>query len=551
MTRSAMSEARTPALPLAERRRVLAAWVSLILAFGIVAGQLARLAMLDKPAILTAPLKAVGQSLSRPDIVDRNGRLLATDISAPSIFADPSAILDLDETVESLAGVLEGIDARRLRKELADRTKQFVWIKRAVHPNAARVVHELGLPGIYQRDELHRVYPAAEITGQVLGYTDVDNRGQAGVERTIDQKGLAELADLALTASRPPVALSLDLSVQLGLSEVLGEAMTAYQASGAAGIVLDVATGEVLAQTSLPDYPAGDAKAAQDKAHIDRIANGTYELGSVFKTLTLAMAFDAGTATPDKQYDATRPLKVGRYEIDDLHPQRRWLSAEEVLLYSSNVGAAQMALEVGDRAEQAFLKRLGLLDPLSTELGPTPAPQVPKPWSKASTMTISFGHGLAVTPLQFAAAVASVVNGGTRIVPTYLQQERKPGPQVLLRKETATELRGLLRKNVVDKRGTGSRAAVAGYAVGGKTGTADIAGRGGYGSSGVLTSFLAVFPAAKPRYLTYVMLFEPKATEATLGQRTAGANAAPTTAKLIERIAPLLGLKPEYQDGGT
>jgi cell division protein FtsI (penicillin-binding protein 3) len=367
----------------------------------------------------------------------------------------------------------------------------------------------------------------------------------------IDQKGLAELADLALTTHRPPVALSIDLSVQLGLHEVLGEAMRTFAARGAAGVVIDVTTGEVLAQASLPDYPAGDAKGAQDKSRTDRIYQGTYELGSVFKTLTLAMALDAGTARLDKQYDATRPLKVGRHEIDDFHPQRRWLTAEEVLLYSSNVGAAQMALEVGDRAERAFLERMGLLEPIVTELGSTPAPQVPKPWSKASTMTIAFGHGLAVTPLQFAAAVAAVVNGGKRVVPSYLSGGSGLGPRVLLRQQTAGEITGLLRKNVADRRGTGARAAVAGYAVGGKTGTADIAGRGGYGGSGVLTSFLGVFPAEAPRYVTYVMLFEPKATEATLGQRTAGANAAPATARLIERIAPLLGLKPEYEDGGT
>lgn len=551
MIRAANVERRVPALPLAERRRVLVVWLSLILAFGLVAGQLTRLAMLDRPSSLSAPIQSVGQTLSRPDIVDRAGRLLATDIAAPSIFADPTAILDLDETVESLAGVLKGLDTKRLRKELADKSKQFVWVKRGVHPGDARIVHGLGLPGVYQREELHRVYPAAEITGQVLGFTDVDNRGQAGVERMIDQKGLSELADLALTTHRPPVALSIDLAVQLGLHEVLSDAMTAYQASGAAGIVLDVTTGEVLAQASLPDYPAGDAKSAQDKARADRIYQGTYELGSVFKTLTLAMALDAGTARLDKQYDATRPLEVGRHEIDDLHPERRWLTAEEVLLYSSNIGAAQMALEVGDSGEKAFLERMGLLHPLVTELGSTPAPQTPKLWSKASTMTIAFGHGLAVTPLQFAAAVASVVNGGRRVVPTYLSGEAKTGPRVLLRKQTAAEVTGLLRKNVADKRGTGARAAVAGYAVGGKTGTADIAGRGGYGGSGVLTSFVGVFPAEAPRYVTYVMLFEPKASEATLGQRTAGANAAPTTARLVERIAPLLGLRPVYGDGGT
>ncbi len=539
---------RKSPLPLAERRRVLVAWLGLIVSFGLVAGQLGRLAMHGQGVTTAAPIQSIGATLSRPDIVDRRGRLLATDIAAPSIFADPSAILDLDETVESLASVLKGLDQKRLRKELSDRTKHFVWVRRAVHPGDAKLVHELGLPGVFQREELHRVYPAAELTGHVLGFTDIDNRGQAGIERMIDEKGLAEPAGLALTRAHPPVGLSLDLSVQLGLNEVLSGAMADYQATGAAGIVLDVETGEVLAQTSLPDFAAGQAKAAQDPKRADRIAGGTYELGSVFKTLTLAMAYDAGTARPDKQYDATRPLKVSRFEIDDLHPQRKWLTPEEVLLYSSNIGAAQMALEVGEAGQRQFLKRLGLLDPLVTELGTTPAPQVPKQWGKASVVTIAYGHGLAVTPLQFAAAIAAIANGGKRVVPTYLRRDgpTTDGPRVLLRKATSKELLRILGLNVTDPRGTGGRAKVEGYAIGGKTGTADIAGRGGYGGSGVVTSFVAVFPADKPRYVTYLMLFEPKATEASSGQRTAGMNAGPATGKLIERIAPLLGLVPAH-----
>ncbi len=546
------STRRSP-LALAERRRVLVAWLGLILAFGLVAGQLGRLAVQGQGVTMAAPIQSIGATLSRPDIVDRRGRLLATDIAAPSIFADPSALLDLDETVESLASVLKGLDQRKLRKELSDRTKHFVWVRRAVHPNDAKLVHELGLPGVFQREELHRVYPAAELTGHVLGFTDIDNRGQAGVERMIDEKGLAEPAGLALTRARAPIGLSLDLAVQLGLNEVLSGAMADYQATGAAGIVLDVETGEVLAQTSLPDFAAGQAKAAQDPKRADRIAGGTYELGSVFKTLTLAMAFDAGTAHADKQYDATRPLKVSRFTIDDLHPERRWLTPEEVLLYSSNIGAAQMALEVGEAGQRQFLKRLGLLDPLTTELGVTPAPQVPKQWGKASVVTISYGHGLAVTPLQFTAAIAAIANGGTRVTPTYLRRDRAAaaGPRVLLRKATSKELLRILSLNVTDARGTGGRAKVKGYAIGGKTGTADIAGRGGYGGSGVVTSFVAVFPAEKPRYVTYLMLFEPKATDASAGQRTAGMNAGPATGKLIERIAPLLGLAPAHDPDGT
>lgn len=545
---AASAPIRKSHLPLAERRRVLVAWLGLILSFGLVAGQLGRLAVQGQGVTTSAPIQSIGATLSRPDIVDRRGRLLATDIAAPSIFADPSAILDLDETVESLASVLKGLDQKRLRKELADRAKHFVWVRRAVHPGDAKLVHELGLPGVFQREELHRVYPAAELTGHVLGFTDIDNRGQAGIERMIDEKGLTEPAGLALTRVRAPVGLSLDLSVQLGLNEVLSGAMADYQATGAAGIVLDVETGEVLAQTSLPDFAAGQAKAAQDQKRADRIAGGTYELGSVFKTLTLAMAYDAGTARADKQYDATRPLKVSRFTIDDLHPERRWLTPEEVLLFSSNIGAAQMALEVGEAGQRQFLKRLGLLDPLTTELGVTPAPQVPKQWGKASVVTISYGHGLAVTPLQFAAAIAAIANGGKRVTPTYLRRDGAvtDGPRVLLRKATSKELLRILRLNVTDARGTGGRAKVEGYAIGGKTGTADIAGSGGYGGSGVVTSFVAVFPAGEPRYVTYLMLFEPKATEASSGQRTAGMNAGPATAKLIERIAPLLGLAPVH-----
>ncbi len=548
MIRGAGTHAATGLGP-ARRRTEAAVYGVLFSAFAVVGVQLLVLAAgrhSDIALAISEPVAAT--SFSRPDIVDRNGRLLATDLEAPSIFADPGVVLDRDEVVEKLSTVLPDLNASELMRALSDRSRRFVWVRRGVSPAIAQKVHDLGLPGVSFRYELKRAYPGGKMAGHALGYVDVDNRGVAGIEKYIDDKVGVDPVHSAVLSNRPPVRLSLDLGVQHALEDELDDAMRRYQPEGAAGAVLNIKTGEILASASLPQVDPSWPTQALDDKHIDRMTGGTYELGSVFKTLTLAMAFDEGLAKRDTILDVRQPLEAGRFTVTDMHPSRRPLSVKEVFTHSSNVGAGMLALEAGPEKLQAFLKKAGILDPMQTEAGAMATPQVPSRWNRATTITASFGHGIAVAPLQFAAAAATLFNGGRTVHPTFLRKfdagtaDGKP----VISAATSREMAELMRANVVDKDGTGGKADVAGYRVGGKTGTADIASKGGYTSNAVISSFLAAFPTDDPQYLTFIVLFEPKGIPDTKGHRTGGTNAAPVTGELIARVAAQLGVAPEF-----
>lgn len=532
------------------RRAEAAVYGVLFSAFAVVGVQLLVLAAgrhSDIALAISEPVAAT--SFSRPDIVDRNGRLLATDLEAPSIFADPGVVLDRDEVVEKLSTVLPDLNASELMRALSDRSRRFVWVRRGVSPAIAQKVHDLGLPGVSFRYELKRAYPGGKMAGHALGYVDVDNRGVAGIEKYIDDKVGVDPVHSAVLSNRPPVRLSLDLGVQHALEDELDDAMRRYQPEGAAGAILNIKTGEILASASLPQVdPSWPVQEALDDKHIDRMTGGTYELGSVFKTLTLAMAFDEGLAKPDTVLDVRQPLEAGRFTVTDMHPSRKPLTVTEVFTHSSNVGAGMLALEAGPEKMQAFLQKAGILETMQTEAGAMAAPQVPSRWNRATTITTSFGHGIAVAPLQFAAAAATLFNGGRTVHPTFLRKfdagtaDGKP----VISAATSREMAELMRANVVDKDGTGGKADVPGYRVGGKTGTADIASKGGYTSNAVISSFLAAFPTDDPQYLAFIVLFEPKGIPDTKGHRTGGTNAAPVTGELIARVAAQLGVAPEF-----
>jgi cell division protein FtsI (penicillin-binding protein 3) len=530
--------------------RTLIAMLVMILAFAAVAGQLIRLAVLGQSHLSSSFTATVEQSFARPDIVDRNGRLLATDVEAYSLFADPAHVLDRDEVVEKLRTIFPDLDGAALRDDLADRTRRFVWIKRGISPKTAQAVHNLGLPGLDFRRELRRAYPGGKLAGHVLGYVNIDNKGVAGIERYVDEVVGVEAVQGATLAERAPVRLSLDIGVQHAVEAELESAMRRYEAKGAAGIVLDVNTGEILASASLPEVDPAYPAMSLEPRRIDKVAGSTFELGSVFKTATVAMALDAGLVSLDTQVDVREPLAAGRFTITDFHPLGRPLSVAEIFIHSSNVGAAKLALMAGSEHEQEFLRRLHLLDPMKTEAGPIAAPQLPEHWKDVETMTIAFGHGLAVAPLQFAAAAGELINGGNRLIPTFIKHPADAGhvKVPLIQSTTSARLREIMRRNVADPAGTGKRADVPGYLVGGKTGTAEIPGPGGYRKKAVIASFLAAFPMNRPKYLVYVLLFQPKPTAAAHGEVVAGLNAAPTAGRVIARIGPLLGMLPA---GGT
>ena len=515
----------------------------LMLGFSTISVQLVRLALKGQVEFRMTMSRSLGDSSARPDILDRHGRLLATDVEAPTLYADPFLIQDVDEVLEKLRQVFPDIDTPDLRRLLSDRNRRFVRLRRGLSPATAQLVHGFGLPGLAFKWEPKRVYPNSTMAGHVLGNVNVDNQGTAGIERYLDDSAAGPAS--APTAPREPVRLTIDLAVQHGLEAELRDAVQRFGAPGASGLVLDIANGEVLAAASIPEVDPGRRLQALDAARVDKVADGVYELGSIFKTVTVAMALEAGTTALDKVYDVRLPLRVGPYAIRDLHPLGRPLTTSEIFVHSSNVGAGMMGLELGTKRQREMLAGLGMLEPLRTETGAVAIPKQPANWGRAETITISFGHGLAVSPLQFAAVTASLLNGGWKIKPRFTLNSAPAPRERVLSEETSAALRYLMRRNVIAPNGTGRRAEVPGYEVGGKTGTAEMPGRGGYREKAVIASFVAAFPMSAPKYLVLVTLHEPKPTSETGRQITAGTNAAPIAGQIIARVAPLLGLLPQ------
>jgi cell division protein FtsI (penicillin-binding protein 3) len=483
----------------------------------------------------------ISSTVHRPDILDRNGRLLATDIKGATLYADPAKVIDIDELAEQVTSVLPDVKARDLRARLKA-GRRFVRIKRELTPKQQAEIHELGLPGLAFIEEYRRVYPMGPTASHVVGLVDVDNKGLAGIEKFIDDNPqLAMSGDEAVT-------ISLDLGVQHVLREELARAIATYHAKAAAGVVMDVHSGEVVGLVSLPDFDPNRREQALDKDRLNRINFGVYEMGSVFKVFTVAGVLDLGLASMHTRYDASSPIHYASFTINDFHGKKRSLSVPEVFIYSSNIGAAKMALHMGVDRHRAFLKKLGLTGRIPTELGESAAPIVPQHWQKLNTMTISFGHGLSVTPLQLSAASLPLVNGGTAVTPTFLPRSREEGirgGQRVLKAQTSAAMLKMMRLNVL--KGTAKRADADGYRVGGKTGTAEKVVKGRYSTSALLTNFLAAFPTDAPEYFVLVMLDEPQRVAASSNQATAGVNAAPTAGKIVERIGPILGVAPRLE----
>lgn len=537
----------------ASRIRALVAIAVMGLAFVSVGGQLIRLALTGQNEQRIAMSAPIATAFARPDIVDRNGRLLAGDIVMQSLIADPSAVLDPEEVVEKLATVLPDLSAEGIREALSDRSKKFAWLRRGLSTDEAQQIHNLGLPGLDFRPELRRAYPLGRTAGHVLGSVDIDNKGLSGIEQFLDSGKYVEPVHGPSLSARPPLNLSLDVAVQFAVEDELASAMSRYKAKAATAIVMEADSGRIVAAVSLPGRDPGIVGERFEQVRIDKLTAGTFELGSIFKAVTLAMSLDSGTVGPQSVLDVRQPLEVDGYPIRDAHPAGRPLTVAEVFLKSSNVGAALLALAEGAEKQEAFLARIGLTTPLSTEAGRVAPPNMPSRWGDIETVTISYGHGLAVAPLQFAAAGAALVNGGHKVTPTFLRDapapdgsdaSGAPSSRQVIRPETSRIIRDMMRDNVESGLGTGTAAAVPGISIGGKTGTAEIAGEGGYRETAVIASFFAAFPIQAPRYVTLISLFEPTGTTETGGKITAGRNAAPTTSRVIARIAPLLGFLP-------
>jgi cell division protein FtsI (penicillin-binding protein 3) len=484
---------------------------------------------------------------ARPDIVDRNGEVLATDVKAPSLFAEPRRIIDKDEAIELLTGTLPDLDTGEVRDRVSGK-KGFVWLKREITPSQQQEIHRLGIPGIGFLRENKRVYPTGSEVAHLIGLVNIDNQGIAGMEKWLDNNGLADLhrAGFATDRLQQPVELSVDLRVEHALRDELLKAKDKFHAKAASGLVSNVRTGEIVAMVSLPDFDPNNPKEAHDPDRINRLTTGVYEMGSTFKAFTLAMALDSGKDL-NSMWDARGPLHYGKFTIHDDEPKGRFISMKEVFTFSSNVGAARIALGQGVEAHKAFLRKMGQMERLRTELPESAAPLVPKHWGELNTVTIAFGHGIAVAPLQAVMGIDALVNGGYLIPPTFLkrsEQEAMAIAKQVIKPETSEKMRFLMRLNA--EVGTARKADVKGYYIGGKTGTAEKVINGRYAKKKVLTAFTAILPADNPKYQLLVMLDEPQSLKETYGFITSGWNAVPTGGAVIARIAPLLGIEPRF-----
>ncbi len=515
------------------RNRLFVIAAVFALGFTVISGRVVDVMAL-KGAGAPKSAAAVIEQPDRAAIRDRNGELLATSLGTASLFADATQVLDPVAAAHRLKEVLPEVNEADVRTKLTSE-RRFIWIHRNLTPRQQYAVNRLGIPGLSFQREARRVYPQGAMAAHVVGFTDVDGKGIAGIERSFDG---------ALAAGTAPIDLSLDMRVQHAVVDELTAAIKDFNAIGGVGVVLDVRTGEVLALASLPDFDPNHPGDVKPDDRFNRATLGVYEMGSTFKTFVIADALDSGTATLKSGYDATHPIKIGRFTIEDYHAKKRWLSVPEIYIHSSNIGAAKMALDIGTPQFRAFMHSVGFNEPSPLEVPEVGKPMAPAQWRDVNTMTIAFGHGMAVSPIQLASATAAMINGGILVPPTLIKRSNMEGAlgTRVISRETSADMRKLMR--LVVEQGTAKSAEVPGYLVGGKTGTAEKTGVGGYKKKSLLSSFIGAFPMNDPRYLVLVMLDEPKGNKQSYGYATGGWVAAPAAGRIVRRIGPMLGVEP-------
>lgn len=526
--------------------------LGLVLGFMAVGGRLVQLGMVETDTTIEGQTRDA-ITATRPPILDRNGLEMAVDIRVPSLFAEPRRIIDVEEAVTKLRTVLPDLEESWLRNRLSG-DRGFVWIKRELTPAIEEQVMRLGIPGIDFITESKRFYPAMNEASHVLGSTNVDNQGIAGIERHMDTESIALLQELGLARGNAltPVELSIDMRVQHVMHDQLVDAMTRYQAIAAAGAMIDIYTGEIVALASVPDFNPNDPASALVKDTFNRITAGIFEPGSIFKTVTLAGALDSGAVRITDDFDARYGVRFGRYTISDFHGKHRILSLPEVYKYSSNIGTIRIMQAMGKDNYRAFLSRMKFDERVQFELPEMRVPSVPKELSEVGAATASFGHGLSVSPLHMLTAYAAFVNGGNYIAPTLYKRsvaESEPLYERVIQPQTSAYMRYLMRLNAISTGGSGSQMnkAAQGYRVGGKTGTAEKVVDGRYSSSKVTNFFASAFPLDNPRYAMVIMVDEPKAENPQSGT-TAGWNAGSLTGRVVQRVAPMLGIAPDFQE---
>ncbi len=521
----------SPALALA-RNRLAVGVVAFAASLAALSVKLVELGTLGRDRPPAAEATRSEHPVQRGDIVDRNGRLLATSIVSRALVAWPRQIDDVEAVAAQLSGALPRLSFEEARQRLSPNRK-FVYVARRLTPQDQKAVLDLGLPGVGLKPEDMRIYPYGPLAAHLVGRTEPSNAGPVG-NAGAEQRFNAILSDPAQS-----VQLSIDVRIQHILREELARAVDYFSAIGGAGLVLDIRTGEVLAMVSLPDFDPNH-QAAIDETQANRASLLVAEMGSTFKLLTLATALDRGISSLTSRFDATAPIKAFGHRIGDYRGQNRVLSAAEVIVHSSNIGAAQMAEKIGATVFRDYLDRLGLMSRPALELPEVGRPIVPRAWRPLTTMTVGFGHGLSVSPLQTAAAIGALANDGVAVPVTLLRRAAPAQTRRVFSSDTSDKMRWMMRQVVL--RGSGSRADNASYPVGGKTGTAQKVVNGRYDRSKRLSSFVGVFPIGEPRYSIFVMLDEPKPRKETYGFATAAWNAVPVAGTVIPRIGPLLDL---------
>ncbi|WP_095202154.1 peptidoglycan D,D-transpeptidase FtsI family protein [Mesorhizobium carmichaelinearum] len=519
--------------------------------FSTISGRLVYLGF-QTPDLSGGPQSRI--TASRPDIVDRNGEVLATDIKTASLFAEPRRIVDADEAIEKLSTVLPEIDYEQTYHKLKSGAG-FVWLQRQLTPKQQADIMQLGIPGFGFRTEKRRFYPSGETSSYIVGLTNIDNQGISGMEKYIDEQGLSDLqaSGLAVAKDLKPVKLSIDLRIQHVVRDEIAAGLERYRAIGAGAVVLNVKTGEVVAMASVPDFDPNNPYNAQEKDRLNRMSAGLYEMGSTFKSFTSAMALDSGKATMNSRFDASHPIRVGHQAIHDFHGKNRVLSLPEVFLYSSNIGSAREAELVGIEGHREFLHRLGILERMQTELPEVARPTEPKVWKQVNSFTIAFGHGVSTTPLQAAVGCAALMNGGFLMNPTFLvrtQEEAMATAKKVVSEKTVEGMRYLYSLNA--EKGSARNARVPGYRVGGKTGTAEKVINGRYSKELNFNTFVAAFPMDDPQYLVFTIADAPHPEKPGMTD-VAASNAGVMAGNIIRRSAAMLGVKPDFshENGAT
>jgi cell division protein FtsI (penicillin-binding protein 3) len=522
--------------------------VGLVIIFLVVAGRLLHFGSVTVDSTIEGQARDVIQA-SRPPILDRNGIPLAVDIRVPSLFAEPKRIINVDEAVEKLSQVLPDLNRDWLRNRLSG-DKGFVWVKRELTPAIQDRIMALGIPGLDFLTESKRFYPGGSDASHILGAVNVDNQGIAGIERHMDTEDIALLQSIGLARGQAltPVNLSIDLRVQHILRGQLVDALTRYKAIAAGGVMIDIKTGEVIAMSSVPDFDPNDPASALVDGRMNRITAGKFELGSAMKTVTLAGALDSGKVRITDQFDARFGVRFGRFTIGDFHGKHRILSVPEIYKYSSNIGTVRVMQAMGKDEFRAFLTRIGFDSPLPLETPEKTASAIPKQFSEIVAATASFGHGMSITPMHLAMAMGAFVNDGNYVPATLYrrsEEEAKAISRSVISPHTSSLVRYLMRLNAKEGSGSQMNKIADGYRTGGKTGTAEKVVKGKYDSSKTFAVFASAFPMDNPRYAMVVVVDEPQDENAQSGH-TAGWNAGQITGRVVQQVAPLLGIKPDF-----